>query len=171
MNIRWNAAESRFEAEFSSDFTGDLEAVKIAKFHTDGPPSWVWYAPPPGIAALNRLRLNRPASGLTITPEALAVFEPLAQQEIKNAEIRKQLAEQRKQAKKKQSPKSNWLLPGKEYLGAEDLPAAPPFVPLYTVSKIAPVGACRVCKDPTFGWPDLIDLCLYCEKQIGEESA
>ncbi|SRR6266478_2623849 len=173
MNIRWNTVEGRFEAEFSSDFQGDLEAVKVAKFHTDGPPFWIWYAPSPGIAALTRLRANRPASGLTITPEALAVYQPLAQQEEKNDEVKKQLQEQKKKVKKeqKESSKCDWLPPGKDYLGAEDLPPMPPFISPHLVSKLEPIGVCRVCNQPTYGWPDLNDICLWCEKQADEQVA
>lgn len=172
MNIRWNPSERRFEAEFSSDFQGDLEAVKLSKFHTSGPPNWIWYAPPPGLKALSRLRLNRPASGLTINEDALAIYQPMAVQEEKNAEIKKQLADIKKKRKKeeKEIAKSDWLPPGKEYITAEDLLPSPPFIPNYPVSKIEPIGICQVCQGPTYGWPDLEYICLWCEKQRDENN-
>ena len=101
MNIRWDTAERVFIAEFSQDFAGDLEAAKTAGFKPLGvPPPWVWHAPSPGVKALNRLRANRPASGLTITTEARLVYEPLAETEAKNEAVRAQLAEIKKQRKR-----------------------------------------------------------------------
>lgn len=179
MNISWNPTDKVFIAQFSSDFQGDLDACKNAKFRTTGPPNWIWFAPPPGIKTLNRLRANRPASGLTISPEALAVYTPLAELEAKNEEVRKQLADVKKKQKKEQKKKivevadsiSDGLTEEKWWIDVDDLPPSPLFIPAYQVSKIQPIGICRVCKDPTYGWPDLGDICLYCEKQIDENKA
>ena len=100
MNIAWLQPERVFVVEFSTDFNGDLDAVKMAGFKTFGPPQWVWYAPSPGIKALNKLRENKPASGLTITPEALEIYKPLAERWAKNEEIKNQLLQVKKAAKK-----------------------------------------------------------------------
>lgn len=68
MNIRYSAMLGRFEAEFSADFEGDKAAVKAAgwKFSNG------WYTE--SIACINRLRTNKPASGLAIYPEAKAEY-------------------------------------------------------------------------------------------------
>lgn len=99
MNLRWNGTHRRFEAEFSSDFQGDLEAVKAAGFKTTGAPEWIWFSQK--AAPLTKLRENRPASGLTITAEAREQYTPLAALEAKNAEIKAQLAASNKALKKK----------------------------------------------------------------------
>lgn len=174
MNISWNPNDRIFIAEFSSNFQGDLDACKNAKFRTTGPPSWIWYAPPPGIKALNRLRLNRPSSGLTISPEALAVYTPLAALEAQNEEVKKQLSEVKKKQKKEkkkeiQEAVSDSVLDGlteeKWWIDASDLPLQSPYIPNYVDSKIEPIGVCQVCQGPTYGWPDLGHTCLWCEIQ------
>ena len=180
MNISYNPTDKVFTAEFSSDFQGDLDACKNAKFRTTGPPDWIWFAPPPGIKALNRLRANRPASGLTISPEALAIYTPLAALEVKNEEVRKQLAEvKKKQKKEKKTEKKteentndsvlDGLTEEKWWIDTNDLPPLPPFVPNYSVSQIKPVGICRTCGDSIYGWPDLEFVCLWCEMKIDEQ--
>ena len=180
MNISYNPTDKVFTAEFSSDFQGDLDACKNAKFRTTGPPDWIWFAPPPGIKALNRLRANRPASGLTISPEALAIYTPLAALEVKNEEVRKQLAEVKKKQKKDKKEKAEevvgdsvleGLTEEKWWIDASDLPPSPPFVPTYVVSKIQPIGICKVCKEPTYGWPNLGDICIWCEIQQDKNKA
>src|ERR1700687_1948765 len=104
MNIVWDKSAREFVAQFD-DFHTDLEAAKEAGFRTNGPPEWRWYAPSPGVKALNRLREKRPASGLTISPEALEIYKPLAELEAKNTEVRKQLTEAKKKVKKVQKEK------------------------------------------------------------------
>jgi hypothetical protein len=174
MNISWNQIEKVFVAEFSADFQGDLEAVKLAGFRTFGPPNWLWYAPPPGIKALNRLREHRPASDLTISPEALAVYQPLAEREAKNAEVKKALADAKKKVKKEQVEKeeeaattSLFTIPkGKIWVGPEDLPPKPPFVSSFTPPP-PPDMKCHICGQPVYFYElqEPIPLCLWCEKQ------
>lgn len=172
MNIRWNADERRFEAEFSSDFNGDLSALKTAGFRTDGPPTWVWHTQK--IAVLNKLRENRPASGLTITPEALEIYKPLALQEEKNAIVRKELAKAKKEAKKERNQNEQeaagqnvfaGLTEEKWWIGAEDLP---PWVPLTHASVIISDDSnpkCIHCKQPVaFYEKQDPPTCLWCEK-------
>lgn len=178
MNIRWNQIEARFEAEFSQDFQGDLDAVKNAKFHTTGAPDWIWYAPSPGIKALNRLRAKRPASGLTITPEARAVYEPLAAQEEKNEAVKKQLALVRKQAKKEGGTVHSVEHP--EYYfttewyekwqkgETEQLPASTYIYPFPI--EPAPDLKCIYCKSPVYFYEQQDPaICMWCEKLEDEE--
>ncbi len=166
MNIRWDSSAREFVAEFD-DFRGDLEATKEAGFRTNGPPEWRWYAPAPGIKALNRLRENRPASGLTITPEALEIYKPLAEAEAKNEAVKKQLAEAKKKLKKvlKESAKCEWIPVGKEYLDAEDLPPRPPYVPSVVITTPVPTLLCRTCAQAVYfyEYPE-IPSCIWCYK-------
>lgn len=73
MNIRYSVTLGRFELEFSVDFEGDKAAAKAAgwKFQNG------WYTE--SIACINRLRTNKPASGLAIYPEAKAEYTRLTE--------------------------------------------------------------------------------------------
>lgn len=164
MNLRWNNVEKRFEAEFSADFQGDLDAVKAAGFRTTGPPDWVWHTLK--IPVLDAIRTtNRPASNVTINDDAKEIYLRLKGIEDKNAEVKKALAEERKRQKKlkKLDEKCNWLPEGKEYLTADDLaPCEPPEPrPAYPDSTGPPCVHCgsRIWfyekQDPP--------TCLYCE--------
>jgi hypothetical protein len=170
MNIRWDSVGRIFIAELTSgeSWQSGLDAVKAAGFRTTGPPEWLWYAPPPGIKALERLRAKKPASGLTITPEAFAVYRPLAEQDAKNAEVRKAAAELNK-ANKKQKKKveqeatASELMPAeKEYITAADLPPMPPSENRYT-PPAPPTTLCFICLSPLYFY-ELPDICIFCEK-------
>lgn len=180
MNIRWNSTESRFEAEFSIDFQGDLEAVKTAKFHTTGPPDWIWYAPSPGIKALNRLRAKKPASGLTISPEALAIYQPLAIQEAANEEVKKQLAEAKKKAKKEEVQNAPVTTKHPEYYFTpewyeawRDAPIEPSPKSTYVFPfPVAPPPdlKCIYCHAPVYFYEqEDPPICMWCQKQEDEE--
>ncbi len=170
MNIRWDAAMKEFVAEFSSDFAGDLAAVKAAGFHTDGPPEWRWFAPAPGIKALNRLRAKRPASGLTISIEALEIYKPLQEIEEKNLEVRARLADakkaQKKEAKLKAREIPEVILPEGRWwtIGPEDLPSKPSFISSNPVVPfLGEVKLCEGCGDRLYFY-DYPDICLWCSK-------
>ena len=171
MNIRWDSSE--FVAEFSSDFHGDLDAVKAAGFRTNGPPEWRWYAP--NVKALSKLREKRPASGLTITLDALDVYKTLAELEARNEEVKKQFAEQKKKAKKEQKKKDEeiaiQLIPeGQMWIGPEDLPPMPPFVPSYVVPP-PPDLKCIYCSQPVYIEYEKVSppMCIWCEAQLDLE--
>ena len=172
MNISWHPTERVFIAEFSSDFQGDLAAVKEAGFKPLGvPPPWIWFAP--SIKALNKLREKRPASGLTITPEALEVYKPLAEVEARNDAVKAQLAEQKKELKKKlqkeqkESAKCDWLPIGKEYLDKEDLPPIATFNRVYAPPP-PPDLRCHICNQPVYIEYEktVPPTCLWCETQL-----
>jgi hypothetical protein len=166
VNIRWSDAQQRFEVEFQ-DFAGNLESVKAHGFKTDGPPGWIWWTQK--IKVLNALRANKPASGLSITPEALAVYTPLAEQEAKNDAVKKALAEARK-ALKKEHKKQEVLsgtptLPeGCAWIGKENLPALADFEKTF-VPPTPPALRCLTCSDPVYDYeyPE-IPQCLWCHK-------
>lgn len=172
MNIAWSQSMRAFIAEFSSDFQGDLSAIKAAGFRTFGPPAWVWYAPSSGIKTLNKLRENRPASGLTISEEALAIYKPLAEQEARKAELKKQFSVLEKKAKKERKDKeqeaaTSALLnipEGQIWIGPEDLPPKPLFISELPVPAPHKGPWCHVCGQPVY----LYELqqpptCLWCE--------
>lgn len=172
MNLRWNNTDSRFEAEFSADFQGDLNATKNAGFKTTGPPGWVWYS----IKAepLNKLRENRPASGLTITPDAKQQFAALRVVELNNAKVKAELAEHTKALKKKLKVESDQVtlaihIPPKGYIDATDLPLYVP--PASTLPKPIPLTgpACIICGDILAFYEKLA--CLWCSKIVLDNCA
>lgn len=193
MNIRWNATERRFEAEFSSDFQGDLAAVKTAKFRTTGPPDWLWCAEK--IPAIIKLRENRPASGLTITPEALEIYTQMAALYEANEAVKKQLADARKAQKKIQkdldsaddraarllshaegvlSPESQAFIAWHEAWGAGTLPPKPvsTWVCPIVIIRVDTGVRCMDCGDQVeFYECQDPPLCLWCEKMRDEELA
>jgi hypothetical protein len=168
VNLRWNGSLRRWEAEFSTDFNGDLAVVKAAGFKTDGAPEWIWYtykAKP-----LTTLKDNRPASGLTITPEAREQYTSLWALEQKNAELKAQLTEHNKALKKKlkieeQEGKAT-PIPEKGYIDASDLPPQPPHIRLYTPPP-PPKTKCIICGDPVYFYEKQDPpTCLWCEKIV-----
>lgn len=184
MNIRYNQLAGRFEAEFSTDFQGDLAAVKAGGFRCTGPDAWVWYTNK--IPALDKLRANKPASGLTITNEALAVYQRLSEIERKNAEARAKFAplaekqnEEKKKAKKERRKQqleektySNITIPPKpgqgfDYIGKEDLPPMPPFE-FKNPPQPHQGPWCFICKAPVYPYEkqEPEPTCLWCEKSL-----
>jgi hypothetical protein len=173
MNLRWSLASQRFEAEFA-DFTGDLAAVKEAGFKTDGPETgWIWHSHQ--IAVINKLRANKPSSGLTITPDALAIYGPMAALEEQNQIVRKKLADFKKSQKKKVMQLEReavsvdifrGLTEEHWWIGAEDLPAYTDQEKLF-IPPAAPELCCSVCSDPVYWYeyPE-IPMCLWCSKCV-----
>jgi hypothetical protein len=169
MLIDYDPARHVFVAQFSQDFHGDLDAVKTAKFMTTGAPDWIWFAPPPGLPALERIRKNKPASGLTITDAAYAIYEQLAAAKLKNDEIKKLMKKAQKEAKQISIPDA--ILDEKWW--DKESPPPEPFVSPYPPSPPADYE-CFVCKGPIYGsaldllepWP----ICLWCEKQLDEQT-
>lgn len=174
MNLRWNGSYRRFEAEFSADFNGDLAAIKAAGFKTDGPPEWVWYSYK--AEPLTKLRENRPASGLTITPEARGQFTPMVAMEANNAKLKAELAAHNKTLKKKlktadqdtkasAGPKMKMCEEGYLCISVEDLPPKPP----YQNTKAPPWTGprCTICDFPLLPF-ELHDpnVCMWCEKIV-----
>lgn len=181
MRIIWAEDCRCFEAVLTPGalWKSDLEAAKATGFRTHGAPDWRWQAP--SVRAVMRLRENKPESGLTISPEALAKYTPQAEQEAKNEEIKRQLAEGRKALKKetkqtKTKPKEDTIVgrkaPDKGYLDSSDFPpyvsVAKPFIPLDNTYEYK---LCSNCGDevetflysPTEPEPSF---CMWCEKVL-----
>ncbi len=170
MNIAYNITAARFEAQFSTDFQGDLAAVKAAKFRCDGPPSWLWWTVK--LDALNALRENKPASGLTIDNAAFPYYTRLVEMETANAAARAKFApikekqvkakKERKKREDKERTYTTVVIPEKGYIGVEDLSPQPPSEKPY-IPPAPPETRCFMCQQPTYFY-ELPDLCLYCEK-------
>lgn len=182
MNIGYNTAFNRFEAQFSTDFQGDLAAVKTAKFKCDGPPTWTWWTAK--LDALNKLRENKPTSGLTISEEAYAVYTRLSEIEKENAAarekfkpIKEEQAKQKKQRRKEQIDQKKYVTikifphpddPWGDGVTKEDLPPMPPYE---NENKPEPHFGpwCVYCRAPVFFFEKQEPpTCLWCEKQLDE---
>lgn len=184
MNIVYNAQYGRFEAQFSTDFNGDLAAVKGAGFRCDGPPSWIWWTVK--LASLNKLRENKPISGLTINESAFQQYTYLSDMERKNEEARAKFApikDEQKKAKKQRKREEQTervyhkvVIPHKpgelyDFVGAEDLP---PMESERTAPERPPWTGprCVCCQQPVYFYEKQEPpTCLWCEKTVEERSA
>jgi hypothetical protein len=166
VNLRWNTDLRRFEAEFSQDFNGDLAAVKATGFKTDGAPAWVWYSYK--AEPLLKLQQNRPASGLTITPEARVQYSSLQEVEQRNEVTKAKLAEHKKALKKTlkiAEQEGNAIkVPEKGYIDASDLPPTPLLAHKFAPPS-PPKKTCLNCGDPVYFYEmqEPYPLCLWCE--------
>lgn len=184
MNIIYNSAYGRFEAQFSTDFQGDLAAVKAAGFKCDGPPSWSWWTVK--LASLNKLRENKPISGLTINESAFQQYTHLSEIEAKNEEARAKFApikEEQKKAKKQRKREEQIgrtyhkvVIPHKpgelyDFISVEDLPLmeskwkAPERSP-WTGPR------CVKCQQPVYIEYEKVEpvpICLWCEAEIDRQ--
>lgn len=175
MNLCWNSELRRFEAEFS-DFQGDLTAVKAAGFKSDGPPGWVWYSFK--ATPLQKLRENKPASGLTITPDAKLNFSLLFSVEENNAKVKTQLAEHKKELKKKLKIEEREILAAEMEMSCFDEasgcwidppPPPTPNTPVVECSKPPKLKGpkCIVCGDViAFYERQHPPTCLWCEIKV-----
>lgn len=168
MRVVWNEPERCFEAVFTQGefWRDDLEAAKAAGFKTNGPPAWTWHTRKAEV--LNKLRKNRPKSGVTLTEVALKAYGVLDQQAKTKAEIKKAFGAARKIDKKTSfDPKTSGLtpmkVPSRGYIIASDLP---PYIPTYEkfILPPPPKELCLICDEPIYFYEYLI--CLWCEKEI-----
>lgn len=148
MRILWNDQEKTFQAEFGQqNWASDQQAVKKAGFYTTGPPQWLWYCQK--IKSLLQLKEKPPASGITITPEALQHFLKLKEQYDKNQIVVQQLKEAKKKLKIDQKiQKENALVPEDQLEHGE-----------FTYFKVEPVDDIIQIR-PTFPLPN--ERCVSC---------
>lgn len=97
MKLVWNPKEACFEAVFQ-DFQNDLNAVKAAGFKTTGPPEWKWFTLK--ISPLDKLKKNRPASGLTILEDALVEYNRIKEEDAGKAALLAELKAAKKANKR-----------------------------------------------------------------------
>jgi hypothetical protein len=193
MRITWNENDKQFETQVAKDsWQNDKEALQAAGFRTDGPPAWIWRTNKATVLA--KLKESRPASGLTITREALDAYNRLRESEQQVEELKKYAKEQKKLQKTAQerarieadredgeevepeyetsgyhSVPEYWK--GKHEITRADLPADT--LARFDKHESIPqrraeaLGRCRICGDATY-YPEDPDLCMWCEGR-GEE--
>jgi hypothetical protein len=170
MNLSWDPQNLRFVAVFSSDFQGDLAAVKAAGFKTDGPSGgWIWYTYKAG--PLTTLRENRPTSGLTISQEAREQYTSLWAVEQNNEKVKAELATHKKALKKKLKIEVEQIthavhIPEKGYIEASDLPPAQSVCKQF-IPPNKPTTLCIICGDPVYFYEKQNPpTCLWDEKIV-----
>jgi hypothetical protein len=123
------------------------------------------------------LKKNRPTSGLTITPEALARFTALQAAEAANIAVKAQLASAKKALRKEQKYEVGQAAPtedetehGRDFdyirtVMSKSCPYVPPVIPA------SPTTLCHVCQTPVY-WNELQEppTCLWCEFPEGSEN-
>ena len=156
----------RFEARFSQDFQGDLDAVKTAGFKPDtSSGAWVWHTAK--IPVLEKLRVKRPASGIAIDNDTFQKYKELKEQFDKNEEIKK--AAKALEKERKAAEKEAEYTPGEDgdlfdadgNLKPHNLPPMPPSINPF-VRPEPPKERCFVCGEPLYFY-ELPDVCLWCE--------
>jgi hypothetical protein len=165
MRLKWNPAESCFEAEFQ-DFQGDLAAVKAAGFRTTGAPGWVWYTLKAEV--LDKLRKNRPASGLTIIEDALVEYNRLKEQESKKAALLAEL----KVEKKKTEPKETkaYVVPEGQEFGYNSVEDSDKRIRIGYVAPEFTGPRCVVCKGEVYFYEmQEPPTCLSCEVMLDKQ--
>lgn len=168
MRIDWDASTRTFRAEFSpgAEWANDQQAAKDAGFKTSGPPAWSWSTPK--VEPLNKLKAQRPASGLNISQEALAAYTQMQAVYEANQIVLTQLKEakkERKRAEKKETHEGlvQLVIPAKGYIDASDLP---PWITLAIRTALPPnpnSAKCISCGDALYFY-EHPKFCLWCEK-------
>lgn len=163
MRITWT--NERFEAELTpgEKWREDMEAAKASGFKTTGPPSWQWYTEK--AAVLNKLRDNRPSSGLTLTELALQKYQTLNKHDEEKAALKKQFEAAKKEAEKS-APDTNKYYVDQE-TGITCIVVSPGSKLPYTKYNppAPPSERCMICDDPIYFF-ESPNICLSCEKDL-----
>lgn len=164
MRLKWNPGMSYFEAEFQ-DFQTDLDAVKAAGFKTTGSPDWIWHTQK--IGPLDKLRKNRPASGLTILEDALVEYKRIKAQEESKAALLAELKAAKKAIKKKVEPEAQEPLAEGEYFKSFCVPDSEPTIYIGHIAPPYTGPQCVVCKGPVYFFElQSPPTCMWCEIQL-----
>jgi hypothetical protein len=168
MRVVWDSNEFRFLAELTPGdlWREDMEAVKAAGFKTTGPPSWEWYCFK--ASCLNKLRKNKPKSGVVLTELAFEKYKQINQREEQKAALKKEFEKAKKEAKK--SEKSAACDTYVDPLWGPCIvvkPADKPFANLF-VPPAPPKELCMICDEPIYFYEHLV--CLWCEKEVENSS-
>jgi hypothetical protein len=173
VRIIWNTETKAFQAVLTAgeQWQSDLEAVKLAGFKTTGPPAWQWYTTKPSV--LNKLRDNKPKSGLTLTEVALEQYKPLNEKEQQVLALKKQFQKEKKAAEKQSLDSSisgmvEVVIPDKGYIDASDLPASG-WKHKFDITPMHSIDKCIICEDPLAFYEQTI--CLWCGKEQNERTA
>ena len=171
MRIVWN--NDRFEAELTpgESWRPDKDSVQHAGFKTEGPPTWTWFTTKASV--LNKLRENKPLSGLIITEVALQKYKTQNEVELKKEQLRKQWQTAKKQAQKQSkdpdiSGMVDLIIPEKGYIGAEDFPPLEIKLTAFPKSDTISSDYCFICGDPVYFYEKLLPtaICIFCEKEL-----
>lgn len=163
MKLVWNKREACFEAEFQ-DFQSDLLAVKVAGFKTTGKPDWKWFTFKTSV--LDKLKENRPASGLTILEDALNHYNRLKEEEKKKEELLKEL----KRAKKVVKKEEPYQLPEGRMFGYNEVKDTEPTVRIGYIPPKWEGAVCFICRCPVYFYEKLEPpTCMWCEIVLDNE--
>jgi hypothetical protein len=164
LRIIWDDQESRFLAELTpgEQWRDDKDSIQAAGFQTDGPPDWRWYTKK--ASTLNKLRENKPKSGLVLTEVALSHYQALNQKEEQKAALKKQFKTAQKQAKKTEKLPEPDVYFDTE-IGVMCL-VVQPKVSEFTQPIIHGKSdtICIACGDPLYPPWDYPDICVWCDK-------
>jgi hypothetical protein len=162
MRIIWDSAKNIFIAEFSSDFWGDLNAVKAAGFRTTGDPDWIWYTSK--VKVLDYLRNHKPNSGLTASEEAFEKYNLLKRQSEKKREFNEIFKREKKQINET-PPEKTYFDPELGMVTCIDVkPKIQNYTPRF-VRPPSPKEKCSVCGEPIYFY-EYPDFCLWCKKSL-----
>jgi hypothetical protein len=167
MRILWN--NDRFEAELTPGdlWRNDKDSIQAVGFRTEGPPSWTWFTNK--AANLNKLRENKPQSGLVLTQLALQKYQEINKQEEEKAALKKQFdlckKEAGKVAKKELAKKDDY-----EYYADDTgitcivVKAAEPIQMMHKFVRPSDLAnaRCLICDDPLYFY-EAKNICLFCE--------
>lgn len=163
MRITWT--NNRFEAELTPGelWRDDKDAIQNAGFRTDGPPDWTWFTQK--ASTLNKLRDNKPKSGLSITELALEKYQSLNKQDEEKAALKKQFEQAKKQAAKSVEDTNEYYVD--DSTGITCIKVKPGNKLQYTkyVPPAVPEERCMICDDPIYFF-ESENICLSCEKDL-----
>lgn len=174
MRINWNNREKTFEVEFAQQFwASDLAVAKKAGFITTGPPAWKWFTQK--VKPLNYLRKHRPDSGLTIMEDALKEYTRLNEDSERNAEIKKKLADAKKELVEQK-------IIAEESEPCPDIPDGQEFGYFHVEPRISEIRVgfvapewtgpyCIMCHGQVYMWEmNNPPVCIWCEIALDKEA-
>lgn len=143
-----------------------MEAVKEAGFKTQGPPLWLWCTKK--VSVINKLKDNKPKSGLSLSALAFEKYKPLNEDEQKKLELKKEYKKLKRTAEKNSLDSSishmvELVIPEKGYLDASDYPPST-WKPAFEITRMASTDRCLACDDPLAFFEKTV--CIWCLKEI-----
>lgn len=163
MRIVWSEQENYFQAEIppGENWRDDMELVRSVGFRTSGPPMWPWFTTK--YAPLEKLRDQKPKSGLTITELALQKYKFLKEQADQKDAIKDQFKKAVRDAEER-AP-SKWPQYKDPETGITCFVVEPTdesFVWKY-IPPPPPNKLCLGCDGPMYFPFDDRAYCMYCE--------
>jgi hypothetical protein len=168
VRIIWNLTFKQFEAQLSNgeQWAQDQQAVKMAGFKTEGPPDWKWVAF--RAAVLTKLKSAKPASGITITPDALMNYQRLKTLEDANAVVKAQLKAARKEQQIEDPAKGFKMTMGPEGFMIADVEPGESKIWNKYIPPDKPAMLCHICQSAVYFYEcQNPPTCLDCEFELG----